>query len=69
MDFRIQNLDAFVKRNGVKLGYLSAFCKSRYPLPYALQDQPVVNAVIEDNVNLKTVINTLKLKVNICLFV
>jgi pyruvate/2-oxoglutarate dehydrogenase complex dihydrolipoamide acyltransferase (E2) component len=60
MDFRKQNLDAFVKRYGVKLGFMSAFCKAT---AYALQDQPVVNAVIEDNVNLKTIINTLKLKV------
>jgi 2-oxoglutarate dehydrogenase E2 component (dihydrolipoamide succinyltransferase) len=47
MDFRKQHLDAFVKRYGVKIGFMSAFCKAT---AYALQDQPVVNAVIEENV-------------------
>ncbi|XP_049285860.1 dihydrolipoyllysine-residue succinyltransferase component of 2-oxoglutarate dehydrogenase complex, mitochondrial [Anopheles funestus] len=46
MDFRKQHLDAFVKKYGMKLGFMSAFCKAA---AYALQDQPVVNAVIEEN--------------------
>jgi hypothetical protein len=47
MDFRKQHLEAFVKRYGVKMGFMSAFTKAA---AYALQDQPVVNAVIEENV-------------------
>lgn len=47
MDFRKQHLDAFVKKYGIKFGFMSAFCKAT---AYALQDQPVVNAVIEENV-------------------
>lgn len=46
MDFRKQHLDAFVKKYGIKFGFMSAFCKAT---AYALQDQPVVNAVIEEN--------------------
>lgn len=46
MDFRKQHLEAFVKRYGVKMGFMSAFTKAT---AYALQDQPVVNAVIEEN--------------------
>uniref|UniRef100_A0A1B0FLK5 Dihydrolipoamide acetyltransferase component of pyruvate dehydrogenase complex n=1 Tax=Glossina morsitans morsitans TaxID=37546 RepID=A0A1B0FLK5_GLOMM len=45
MEFRKTNLDAFTKKYGIKLGYVSIFCKAA---SYALQDQPVVNAVIED---------------------
>lgn len=48
MDFRKQHQDAFVKKYGIKLGFMSAFCKAA---AYALQDQPVVNAVIEENVS------------------
>jgi len=44
--FRKQSQDAFLKKYGIKLGFMSAFCKAA---AYALQDQPVVNAVIEDN--------------------
>ncbi|KAH8310723.1 hypothetical protein KR044_002743 [Drosophila immigrans] len=44
MDFRKQNLDAFVKKYGIKLGFMSIFGKAS---AYALQDQPVVNAVID----------------------
>lgn len=44
MEFRKANLDAFQKKYGLKLGFMSAFCKAA---AYALQDQPVVNAVIE----------------------
>lgn len=46
MDFRKQNLEAFQKKYGMKLGFMSAFCKAA---AYALQDQPVVNAVIGEN--------------------
>ncbi|ETN59101.1 dihydrolipoamide succinyltransferase component of 2-oxoglutarate dehydrogenase [Anopheles darlingi] len=46
MDFRKQHLEAFVKKYGMKLGFMSAFCKAA---AYALQDQPVVNAVIGEN--------------------
>lgn len=44
MDFRKQHQDAFVKKFGIKLGFMSAFLKAS---AYALQDQPVVNAVID----------------------
>lgn len=50
MDFRKTHLEAFVKKYGMKLGFMSAFCKAS---AYALQDQPVVNAVIEGNVSFK----------------
>lgn len=46
MDFRKQHLEAFVKKYGMKFGFMSAFSKA---VAYALQDQPVVNAVIEEN--------------------
>ncbi|KAH3858900.1 hypothetical protein DPMN_101544 [Dreissena polymorpha] len=36
--------DAFLKKHGLKLGFMSAFIKAS---AYALQDQPVVNAVID----------------------
>lgn len=48
MDFRKQHQDAFVKKHGIKLGFMSAFTKAA---AYALQDQPTVNAVIEENVS------------------
>ncbi|RZC42627.1 dihydrolipoyllysine-residue succinyltransferase component of 2-oxoglutarate dehydrogenase complex, mitochondrial, partial [Asbolus verrucosus] len=44
MEFRKANLDAFQKKYGLKLGFMSAFCKAS---AYALQDQPTVNAVID----------------------
>ncbi|CDW52682.1 dihydrolipoyllysine residue succinyltransferase [Trichuris trichiura] len=37
--------DAFQKRYGVKLGFMSPFVKAA---TYALQDQPIVNAVIDE---------------------
>uniref|UniRef100_U5EXR7 Dihydrolipoyllysine-residue succinyltransferase component of 2-oxoglutarate dehydrogenase complex, mitochondrial n=1 Tax=Corethrella appendiculata TaxID=1370023 RepID=U5EXR7_9DIPT len=46
MDFRKQHQDVFLKKYNIKLGFMSAFCKAS---AYALQDQPVVNAVIEEN--------------------
>ncbi|XP_031341245.1 dihydrolipoyllysine-residue succinyltransferase component of 2-oxoglutarate dehydrogenase complex, mitochondrial-like isoform X2 [Photinus pyralis] len=44
MEFRKANMDAFQKKYGIKLGFMSAFLKAS---AYALQDQPVVNAVID----------------------
>lgn len=44
MDFRKQSQEAFQKKFGIKLGFMSAFMKAS---AYALQDQPVVNAVID----------------------
>lgn len=46
MGLRTQYKDAFLKKHGVKLGFMSAFVKAS---AYALQDQPVVNAVIDGN--------------------
>lgn len=48
MEFRKANLDAFQKKYGIKLGFMSIFSKAA---AYALQDQPVVNAVIDGNVS------------------
>jgi len=44
MQLRKQSQDAFVKRHGLKLGFMSAFVKAS---AYALQQQPTVNAVID----------------------
>ncbi|KAG4067307.1 hypothetical protein HA402_000298 [Bradysia odoriphaga] len=44
MEFRKSHLDAFVKKYGIKLGFMSVFSKAA---AYALQDQPVINAVID----------------------
>lgn len=49
MEFRKMHMEAFQKKYGIKLGFMSAFCKAA---SYALQDQPVVNAVIEENVSI-----------------
>jgi 2-oxoglutarate dehydrogenase E2 component (dihydrolipoamide succinyltransferase) len=38
--------EAFHKKHHVKLGFMSAFIKAS---AYALQDQPIINAVIENN--------------------
>jgi len=46
MEMRQRYKDVFLKKHGVKLGFMSAFVKAS---AYALKDQPVVNAVIEDN--------------------
>lgn len=48
MEFRKANLDAFLKKYGIKLGFMSVFSKAS---AYALQDQPVVNAVIDEGVS------------------
>merc|ERR1711979_151638 len=44
MQLRKENQDAFVKRHGLKLGFMSAFFKAS---AYALQQNPTVNAVID----------------------
>ncbi|KAI5705686.1 hypothetical protein M8J75_000895 [Diaphorina citri] len=44
IEFRKAHLEAFQKKYGLKLGFMSPFIKAS---AYALQDQPVVNAVIE----------------------
>lgn len=49
MEFRKMHMESFQKKYGIKLGFMSAFCKAA---AYALQDQPVVNAVIEENVSI-----------------
>lgn len=46
IEMRQKYKDAFLKKHSVKLGFMSAFVKAS---AYALQEQPVVNAVIEDN--------------------
>ena len=38
--------DAFLKKHSMKLGFMSAFVKAA---AYALVDQPVVNAVIDES--------------------
>merc|ERR1711970_1683382 len=43
MQLRKDNQDAFVKRHGIKMGFMSAFVKAS---AYALTKQPTVNAVI-----------------------
>ncbi|KAK7493400.1 hypothetical protein BaRGS_00015300, partial [Batillaria attramentaria] len=45
MEMRSKHKDAFQKKFGLKLGFMSAFVKAA---AFALQDQPVVNAVIDD---------------------
>jgi len=44
MQLRKENQDAFVKRHGIKMGFMSAFVKAS---AYALTKQPTVNAVID----------------------
>lgn len=46
MEMRSRYKDAFFKRHGAKLGFMSAFVKAS---AYALKEQPIVNGVIEDN--------------------
>ncbi|XP_041352692.1 dihydrolipoyllysine-residue succinyltransferase component of 2-oxoglutarate dehydrogenase complex, mitochondrial-like [Gigantopelta aegis] len=45
MGMRGKHKEAFMKKFGLKLGFMSAFVKAS---AYALQDQPVVNAVIDE---------------------
>ena len=44
MEFRKTNQEVFMKKYGLKLGFMSAFIAAS---AYALKDQPVVNAVID----------------------
>ncbi|KAJ8288850.1 hypothetical protein COCON_G00015090 [Conger conger] len=44
-EMRKAHKDAFVKKHGIKLGFMSAFVKAA---AHALTDQPSVNAVIDD---------------------
>lgn len=44
-EMRKLHKDAFLKKHGIKLGFMSAFVKAA---AYALVDQPAVNAVIDD---------------------
>merc|ERR1712241_190872 len=44
MQLRKENQDAFVKKHGIKMGFMSAFVKAS---AYALTKSPTVNAVIE----------------------
>lgn len=44
INFRKAHLPAFQKKYGLKLGFMSPFVKAA---AYALQDQPIVNAVID----------------------
>ncbi|XP_052010184.1 dihydrolipoyllysine-residue succinyltransferase component of 2-oxoglutarate dehydrogenase complex, mitochondrial-like [Xyrauchen texanus] len=44
-EMRKQYKDAFLKKHGIKLGFMSVFVKAA---AYALTDQPAVNAVIDD---------------------
>ncbi|XP_066994554.2 dihydrolipoyllysine-residue succinyltransferase component of 2-oxoglutarate dehydrogenase complex, mitochondrial [Anabrus simplex] len=46
IEFRKTHLETFQKKHGMKFGFMSAFVKAS---AYALQDQPVVNAVIDGN--------------------
>lgn len=46
MQLRKDNQDLFVKRHGIKLGFMSAFVKAT---AHALTQQPTVNAVIDGN--------------------
>ncbi|CAG2109339.1 unnamed protein product [Medioppia subpectinata] len=45
IEMRNAHKDAFLKRHNLKLGFMSAFVKAS---AYALTDQPIVNAVIDD---------------------
>ena len=46
IEMRNSYKDAFLKKHNLKLGFMSPFVKAT---AYALQDQPVVNAVIDEN--------------------
>lgn len=46
IELRKSYQDEFVKKHGIKLGFMSAFLKAS---AYALSDQPVVNGVIDGN--------------------
>merc|ERR1711944_274676 len=44
MQLRKETQDSFVKKHGIKLGFMSAFVKAS---AYSLTQQPTVNAVID----------------------
>jgi 2-oxoglutarate dehydrogenase E2 component (dihydrolipoamide succinyltransferase) len=46
IEMRKKHGEAFLKKHGLKLGFMSPFVKAAV---FALQDQPIVNAVIEGN--------------------
>merc|ERR1719295_798385 len=46
MEMRNKYKDVFLKKHNLKLGFMSAFVKAT---AFALNDQPVVNAVIDEN--------------------
>lgn len=46
IDLRKRHQESFQKKHGFKLGFMSAFVKASVA---ALQEQPVVNAVIDGN--------------------
>lgn len=48
MEFRSKHKDAFLKKHGIKLSFMSAFIKAS---AYALQQSPAVNGVIDDATN------------------
>ncbi|XP_078473086.1 dihydrolipoyllysine-residue succinyltransferase component of 2-oxoglutarate dehydrogenase complex, mitochondrial isoform X1 [Lampetra planeri] len=45
MEMRNRHKDVFLKKHGLKLGFMSPFVKA---VAFALQEQPVVNGVIDD---------------------
>eukprot|EP00055_Hartaetosiga_balthica_P018502 m.134594 g.134594 ORF g.134594 m.134594 type:complete len:421 (+) comp9649_c0_seq1:21-1283(+) len=66
MKFRSKHKDAFLKKHGVKLGFMSAFCKAS---AWALEQTPAVNAFIDtdnehivyhDDVNISIAVATPK---------
>ena len=66
MQLRKENQDAFVKKHGIKMGFMSAFVKAS---AYALTKQPTVNAVIDgqetlyrDYVDISVAVATPKVK-------
>lgn len=46
IEMRNRHKEAFLKKHSLKLGFMSAFVKAS---AFALSDQPVVNAVIDEN--------------------
>jgi len=71
VEMRNKFKDAFVKKHGVKLGFMSPFIKAS---AFALQDQPTVNAVIEgteiiyrDYVDISVAVATPKVSTASCL--
>ena len=45
MDLRTKYKEVFLKKHGIKLGFMSAFVRA---CSYSLEKQPIVNAVIDD---------------------